>query len=63
MVPLIFCLLLLATEEFGLKRRLFPLPPAALPLLGAGAAFGFSRQLRKRIKLAPAPLGSALPLA
>ncbi len=37
--------------------------PGPLPLLGAAAAFGFSRQLRKRIKLAPAALGSALPLA
>jgi hypothetical protein len=31
-----------------------------LPLFGAAAAFGFSRKLRKRIKLAPAALGSAL---
>jgi len=37
--------------------------PAPLPLLGAGAAFGFSRKLRKRIKLAPSALGSSLPLA
>jgi len=37
--------------------------PGPLPLLGAGAAFGFSRKLRKRIKLAPAALGSSLPLA
>jgi hypothetical protein len=37
--------------------------PGPLPLFGAAAAFGFSRQLRKRIKLAPAALGSALPLA
>jgi hypothetical protein len=34
--------------------------PAPLPLFGAAAAFGFSRKLRKRIKLAPAALGSAL---
>jgi hypothetical protein len=34
-----------------------------LPLFGAAAAFGFSRKLRKRIKLAPAALGSALPQA
>jgi hypothetical protein len=26
--------------------------PGPLPLLGAGAAFGFSRQLRQRVKLA-----------
>ena len=37
--------------------------PAPLPLLGAGAAFGFSRQLRKRIKRAPGALGSGLPRA
>jgi hypothetical protein len=37
--------------------------PGPLPLFGAAAAFGFSRQLRKRIKLAPAALGSALPQA
>jgi|GEM_PF-1561336 len=37
--------------------------PGPLPILGAGAAFGFSRQLRKRIKLAPAAMGSSLPRA
>jgi len=37
--------------------------PAPLPLFGAAAAFGFSRKLRKRIKLAPGALGSALPRA
>jgi hypothetical protein len=37
--------------------------PGPLPLFGAAAAFGFSRKLRKRIKLAPAALGSALPQA
>jgi len=37
-----------------------PSVPGPLPLLGAGAAFGFSRKLRKRIKLAPAALGSSL---
>jgi hypothetical protein len=37
--------------------------PGPLPLFGAGAAFGFSRQLRKRIKLAPGALGSSQPLA
>ena len=37
--------------------------PGPLPLLGAAAAFGFSRKLRKRIKLAPNALGSGLPLA
>ena len=37
--------------------------PGPLPLLGAGSAFGFSRKLRKRIKLAPNALGSSLPQA
>jgi hypothetical protein len=37
--------------------------PGPLPLFGAAAAFGFSRKLRKRIKLEPNALGSALPLA
>jgi hypothetical protein len=40
-----------------------PAAPGPLPLLGAGAALGFSRKLRKRIKLAPNALGSGLPLA
>ena len=37
--------------------------PGPLPLFGAAAAFGYSRQLRKRIKPAPAALGSSQPLA
>jgi len=37
--------------------------PGPLPLLGAAAAFGYSRQLRKRIKSAPGALASSLPLA
>ena len=37
--------------------------PGPLPLPGAAAAFGFSRKLRKRIKLEPNALGSALPQA
>ncbi|MCX5960593.1 MAG: hypothetical protein NT053_12430 [Cyanobacteria bacterium] len=37
--------------------------PGPLPLFGAAAAFGFSRKLRKRIKLAPAALGSSRPQA
>ena len=45
------------------QATLYTPVPGPLPLFGAGAAFGFSRQLRKRIKLAPAALGSALPLA
>ncbi len=37
--------------------------PGPLPLFGAAAAFGFSRQLRKRIKLAQGALGSSQPRA
>ena len=37
--------------------------PGPLPALGATAAFGFSRKLRKRIKLAPGAFSSALPRA
>jgi hypothetical protein len=37
--------------------------PGPLPVLGAGAAFGFSRKLRKRIKLARVAMGSSLPQA
>jgi hypothetical protein len=37
--------------------------PGPLPLFGAAAAFGFSRKLRKRIKLAPGALASSQPLA
>jgi hypothetical protein len=37
--------------------------PGPLPVLGAGAAFGFSRKLRKRIKLARVAMGSSLPRA
>ncbi len=37
--------------------------PGPLPLLGAGAAFGFSRKLRKRIQVARKPQVSNLPLA
>jgi hypothetical protein len=36
------------TQKFGDTSTV----PGPLPLLGAGAAFGFSRRLRKRIKLA-----------
>ncbi|MEI6110888.1 MAG: hypothetical protein WCP63_04335 [Cyanobium sp. ELA712] len=34
--------------------------PGPLPLFGAAAAFGFSRKLRKRLKLVPGALDSAL---
>jgi hypothetical protein len=37
--------------------------PAPLPIFGAGAAFGFSRKLRKRIQGSPRPLGSSQPRA
>jgi hypothetical protein len=36
------------TQKFGDTSQV----PGPLPILGAGAAFGFSRRLRKRIKLA-----------
>ncbi len=35
--------------------------PGPLPLFGAGAAFGFSRRLRKRIQPPSAAMGSGLP--
>jgi hypothetical protein len=37
--------------------------PGPLPFLGAGAAFGFSCKLSRRIKLAPGSLVSGQPLA
>ncbi len=37
--------------------------PGPLPLFGGAAAFGFSRKLRKRIKLAPGALASSQPMA
>ena len=37
--------------------------PSPLPLFGAGAAFGFSRKLRKRIEESRVPAGSVSPLA
>ena len=40
-----------------------PPVPAPLPLFGAAAAFGFSRNLRNRIKRTPGVLGSGLPRA
>jgi hypothetical protein len=43
-------------------KKLAPVP-GPLPALGAAAAFGFSRKLRKRIKLASGALGSSLPRA
>ena len=35
--------------------------PGPLPLFGAGAAFGFSRKLRKRIQVARKPLATTQP--
>ena len=37
--------------------------PGPLPLFGAGAAFGFSRKLRKRIQVARKPLATTQPQA
>ena len=37
--------------------------PGPLPLFGAAAAFGFSRQLRKRIQAARKPLATSQPRA
>ena len=37
--------------------------PGPLPLFGAGAAFGFSRKLRKRIQASRLPVGSGQPRA
>lgn len=45
--------------SFGIDNLTIGSPvPGPLPLLGAGAAFGFSRKLRKRIKSTP-PVDSA----
>lgn len=41
-----------ATPYFSLEGRVVPGP---LPLLGAGAAFGWSRRLRRRLKQRPGP--------
>jgi hypothetical protein len=41
-----------------------PVPaPGPLPLFGAAAAFGFSRQLRRRIQVARKPLATSQPRA
>lgn len=39
------------TDKFSQTQPVVP-TPGPLPLLGAGAAFGFSRRLRQRVKLA-----------
>ena len=49
-------------EKYAVATEVPPVP-APLPLFGAAAAFGFSRQLRKRIKSAPAAVATSLPLA
>ena len=38
------------TQRYAVGTLITPPVPAPLPLFGAAAAFGFSRQLRKRIK-------------
>ena len=43
-----------------LNAQKVPTVPGPLPALGAAAAFGFSRKLRKRIQLAPPALGTTL---
>jgi len=50
-------------ETYAVAAQIPAPAPGPLPLFGAAAAFGFSRQLRKRIKRAPGSLGSALPRA
>ncbi|MFN7738718.1 MAG: hypothetical protein ACK5RA_00450 [Cyanobacteriota bacterium] len=51
------------TKQYAQATLIPSQVPGPLPLLGAAAAFGFSRKLRKRIKLAPGALDSALPQA
>jgi hypothetical protein len=53
----------LSIEFQGALYRFTPTPTAApgpLPVLGAAAAFCFSRQLRKRIKRSMLPVESAI---
>ncbi len=50
-------------EMYALATARSAPAPGPLPLFGAAAAFGFSRKLRKRIKLAPGALASSQPLA
>ena len=50
-------------EMYALATALPAPAPGPLPLFGAAAAFGFSRKLRKRIKLEPVVLGSSRPQA
>jgi hypothetical protein len=52
-----------STQVFVYAQATAVPTPAPLPLFGAAAAFGYSRQLRKRIKSTPGALASSLPLA
>jgi hypothetical protein len=51
------------TQRYAVGTVIPSPAPGPLPLLGAAAAFGFSRKLRKRIKLAPGARVSAQPRA
>jgi hypothetical protein len=51
------------SQTYAVATQILAPVPGPLPLFGAAAAFGFSRKLRKRIKLAPAALGSSRPQA
>jgi hypothetical protein len=51
------------TKQYAQATLTVSPAPGPLPLFGAAAAFGFSRKLRKRIKLAPGALASSQPLA
>jgi hypothetical protein len=52
-----------ANNSDGVNGELLQLTPVSspgpLPLLGVGAAFGYSRKLRKRIKIDKLPVSSA----
>jgi len=50
-------------EMYAVATEVAAPVPGPLPLFGAAAAFGFSRKLRKRIKLARVAMGSSLPRA
>ncbi len=51
------------TQTFVYAQATLYSAPGPLPLLGAGAAFGFSRKLRKRIQESRLAAGSGQPLA
>ena len=52
-----------ASVKYAVAREVPYTAPGPLPLFGAGAAFGFSRRLRKRIQGARQPLASSQPRA